>query len=274
MAQLLDNSDKIATGFRILYSFFNMGSPGKIEYNHIMTPCSKVVDPDPFRGHATLQAAAQDFRFFLSRGYPRKPCLDLVGNRYQLTSDQKNLLHRGVFSEKDSRSRKKKKLPSGRISGGDLAIDGYNVLITVEAGLCGRPLIFGDDGFTRDISGLSGNFRQTETTKKALTLILEGLKRYKPKRVLFLFDAPISKSGELAEEVRRRLNEACLPGDAQAVKVPEHILVGYPGIIATSDTAVIDTSEKVLDLAGHILKTRVKPKSMFRWTKRKIISSR
>ena len=221
-----------------------------------------------------IQAAARDFRFFLSRGYPRKPCLDLVGNRYQLTSDQKNLLHRGVFSEKDSRSRKKKKLPSGRISGGDLAIDGYNVLITVEAGLCGRPLIFGDDGFTRDISGLSGNFRQTETTKKALTLILEGLKRYKPKRVLFLFDAPISKSGELAEEVRRRLNEACLPGDAQAVKVPEHILVGYPGIIATSDTAVIDTSEKVLDLAGHILKTRVKPKSMFRWTKRKIISSR
>jgi len=221
-----------------------------------------------------IQAAARDFRFFLSRGYPRKPCLDLVGNRYQLTSDQKNLLHRGVFSEKDSRSRKKKKIPSGRISGGDLAIDGYNILITVETGLSGRPLVLADDGFIRDISGLSGSFRRTETTDKALTLILDELKRCKLKRILFLFDAPISKSGELAEEVRRRLNEACLPGDAQAVKVPEHILVGFPGIIATSDTAVIDASEKVFDLAGHILKTRVKPKSMFRWVRRKISFSR
>ncbi len=191
-----------------------------------------------------------------------------------MTSDQRNLLHRGVFSEKDSRSRKKKKLPFGRVFGEKLAIDGYNVLITVEAGLCARPLIFGDDGFTRDISGLSGNFKQTETTKKALTLILDELKRCKPKRILFFFDAPISKSGELAEEVRRRLNEACLPGDAQAVKVPEHLLIGFPGIVATSDTAVIDASEKVLDLAGHILKTRVKPKSMIRWVRRKISLSR
>jgi hypothetical protein len=213
----------------------------------------------------TIQSAAQDFRFLLGRGYPRRPCLDLVGNRYQLTSDQRDLLHRGVFSEKDSRSRRKKKIPFSRVSGQKLAIDGYNVLITVEAGLFGRPLIFGDDGFTRDISGLSGNFRQTKTTDKALTLILDEFKTSKPKQILFLFDAPISKSGELAEGVRRRLNEAHLPGDALAVKVPEHILIGFPGIVATSDTAVIDASEKVLDLAGHILKTRVKPKSMLRW---------
>ena len=219
-----------------------------------------------------IQAAAMDFRFLLSRGYPRKPCLDLVGNRYQLTSDQRNLLHRGVFSENDSRSRKKKQVPFSWVSGQKLAIDGYNVLITVEAGLCGRPLVLADDGFIRDISGLSGNFRRTKTTEKALTLILDELKR--SKQILFLFDTPISKSGELAEEVRRRLNEACLPGDAQAVKVPEHILIGFPGIVATSDTAVIDASEKALDLAGHILRTRVRPKSMIRWTKRKIISSR
>ena len=220
-----------------------------------------------------IQAAAQDFRFLLGRGYPRKPCLDIVGTRYQLTSDQRNLLHRGVFSEEDSRSRKKKKIPFGRLSGKKLAIDGYNVLITVEAGLCGRPLVLADDGFSRDISGLSGNFRQTETSEKALTLILDELKRAKPKRILFLFDAPISKSGELAEEVRRRLNEAFLPGDAQAVKVPEHILIGFPGIVATSDTAVIDASEKVLDLADHILRTRVKPKSMIRWTRKKATPS-
>jgi hypothetical protein len=216
-----------------------------------------------------LRQAAEDFRYLLDRGYPRKLCLDLVGNRYQLTSDQRNLLHRGVFSENDSRSRKKKKIPSGRVSGEELAIDGYNVLITVEAGLCGRSLVLADDGFVRDISGLSGSFRQTETTERALTLILDELKRSKPKRIRFLFDAPISKSGELAEEVRERLNRAHLPGDALAVKVPEKILVRFPGIVATSDTAIIDPSEKVLDLAGHVLRTQIKPKSMIRWTRKR-----
>ena len=172
-----------------------------------MTHYAKAAAPDPLIGPEAFRAAAEDFRYLLDRGYPRKPCLDLVGNRHQLTSEQRNLLHRGVFPERDSRSRKKKKLPFSRVSGENLAIDGYNVLITIEAGLCGSPLVLADDGFIRDISGLSGNFRKTARTEKALQLVLDDLKRVKPRRVLFLFDAPISKSGELAEEVRGRLNE-------------------------------------------------------------------
>jgi hypothetical protein len=47
--------------------------------------------------------------------------------------------------------------------------------------------------------------------------------------------------------------ERGLFGDAQAVKVPEKIMVGYQGIIATSDTALIDQSKQVFDLAGHLI---------------------
>jgi hypothetical protein len=221
-----------------------------------------------------LEDAAIDFRFLLNRGYPRKAALDLVGNRYALTFDQRHLLHRGVFSEADSKSRQRKLLRLRDLRGHDLAIDGYNVLITVEAGLFGRPLILADDGFVRDISGLSGNFRKTARTEKALELILNELKKNNPRRVLFLFDAPISKSGKLAEEVRGRLNEASLPGDALAVKVPEKILIGFPGIVATSDTAIIDPSEKVVDVAGHVLRTRIKSKLMIRWSRKRNTPSR
>jgi len=216
-----------------------------------------------------FEEAARDFRFLLDRGYPRKASLDLVGNRYALTIDQRHLLHRGVFSEADSKSRRRKLLRLRDLRDHDLAIDGYNVLITVEAGLCGRPLILADDGFTRDISGLSGNFRKTARTEKALKLILEVLKTMNPRHALFLFDAPISKSGELAEEVRTQLMKESLPGDALAVKVPEKILIGFPGIVATSDTAIIDQSEKVVDLAGHVLRTRIKPKSMIHWSRKR-----
>ena len=189
----------------------------------------------------------------------------MVGNRYQLTSDERHLLHRGVFSDRDAGLRQKKKIPLEKIRGKDLVIDGYNVLITIEAALSGRPLVLGNDGFIRDISGVSGNFRKTEKTETALQLVSNLLKRIKPRQTLFLFDSPISMSGELAQEVRERLKRENLPGDAMAVRVPEKILIGFPGMIATSDTVIIDQSKRVVDLAGDIMRRRIKLGSLIRW---------
>jgi hypothetical protein len=220
---------------------------------------SKIVKPQ------NLQKAAEDFRYLLNRGYPRKTTLELVGNRYGLTSDKRHLLHRGVFSSSDSQARQKKKISIQEVRNKDLAIDGHNVLITIEAGLSRRPLILGDDGFIRDISGLSGSFKKTESTEKAIQFIIHTIKIIKPRQTLFLFDAPISMSGELAQEVRSQLKRENLLGEAMAVKVPEKILIGFPGIIATSDTAIIDQSKKVLDLAGYIITKRIGSKSLLRW---------
>ncbi len=222
-----------------------------------------------------LQEAANDSRFLLNHEYPRKATLELVGNRYGLTSNERHLLHRGVFSYSDSRSRRKKKITAREVRNKNLAIDGHNVLITIEAGLSGRPLIFGDDGFIRDISGLSGSFKKTETTEKAIQFIINAIKNIKPRKTLILFDAPISMSGKLAQEVRRQLKREKLLGDATAVKVPERILIGFPGVVATSDTAIIDQSEKVLDLAGHILKKKTKLDSLVQlWGKRGYVGKR
>jgi len=215
---------------------------------------SVALRPSKF-GH--LQEAAQDFRYLLNRGYPRKVTLELVGNRYGLTFNERHLLHRGVFSNTDSQARRKKRTSIKEIRDRDLAIDGHNVLITIEAALSGRPLVLADDGFIRDISGLSGSFTKSKVTETAIQLVLTVLKKWKPRKTLFLFDAPISMSGKLAEEIRDRLNQANLPGDAAAVKVPEKILIGFPGMIATSDTAIIDRSKKVLDLAGYIIRQHI-----------------
>jgi len=209
-----------------------------------------------------LQQAAEDFRYLLNRLYSRKASLELVGNRYQLNSDQRHLLHRGVFSNEDSQRRKAKKIPLSRIRNKELAIDGYNVLITLESGLAGKLLVLGDDGFVRDISGLSGDFKKSKTTDEALQLIFNALRKTTPRNTLFLFDAPISKSGTLAQEVRHRMKQEGLPGDAQAIKVPEKILIGFPGVVATSDAAIIDRSEKAVDLAATILRQNRKLTSL------------
>jgi len=221
-----------------------------------------------------LQQAAKDFRHLLDRGYPRKASLELVGNRYNLNFDERHLLHRGVFSDADSEARRTKIISVEAVRNKDLAIDGHNVLITVEAGLSGRPLILADDGFVRDISGLSGSFKKTEMTDKAIRLIVTFLKKWKPRHTLFIFDAPISKSGILAQELRTLLKKEGLPGDALAVKVPERTLIGFQGVVATSDTAIIDRSEKVIDLAGDIIRTKIGSMSLVKLKRGRLIKRR
>jgi hypothetical protein len=223
---------------------------------------------------ADLQKAAVDFRYLLNRGYPRKASLELVGNRYGLTFDERHLLHRGVFSDEHSEAREKKIISLKAVRNKDLAIDGHNVLITVEAGLSGRPLVLADDGFVRDISGLSGSFKKTEITDKALRLIVTFLKKWIPRQTLFLLDAPISKSGILAQELRTLLKKEGLPGDALAVKVPEKILIGFQGVIATSDTAIIDQSKRVIDLAGDTIRTKIGSMSLVKLKRGRLIKRR
>jgi hypothetical protein len=146
----------------------------------------------------------------------------------------------------------------------NLAIDGYNVLITLEAALSSRPLILSNDGFIRDISGLSGAFKKTKVTEDAIHLIFGLLEKLRPAHTLFLFDSPISKSGLLAQELRERLKDENLAGDALALKVPEKILLGFHGIVATSDTAVIDQSHEVFDLAGALIRRKIRPASLIK----------
>jgi hypothetical protein len=205
-----------------------------------------------------LWEAANDFRFLLNRGYPRDASLQLIGNRYNLDNDNRHLLRRGVFPSTLAEQRRNKQVSLKKIRGQRLAIDGYNCLITLESALKGKTVLLADDAFIRDISGVSGTYRDSPVTTQALNLIMDLLIATAPAEVLLLLDAPISGSGKLAARVRDLLREHGLAGDAQAVKVPEQIMVGYQGIIATSDTVLIDQSNQVFDLAGYLIKEKLK----------------
>jgi hypothetical protein len=205
----------------------------------------------------SLRMGAEDFRYLLGRGYPRGNSLDLVGNRYSLRKDERDLLHRGVFAPDVAAARREKLLELEEIGGYRLGVDGYNVLITVEAALCQKPLVVADDGFIRDISGISSAHRMRDLTLQVVDFVLEVLSDASPKEVVFLFDSPISKSGDLARHVADRLKAVGLLGESRAVKVPERTLIGYDGVVSTSDSAIVDQVEKAIDLAGHVIRNRV-----------------
>ena len=118
-----------------------------------------------------LRLAAQDFRYLLARGYPRQAALTLVGNRYQLTGAARQILHRGVFDPEVAAQRRLKLRPVGDLSGRPLALDGHNVVITLESALRGIPVTAADDGFIRDIGQISHTFRPSSLTEQALKLL-------------------------------------------------------------------------------------------------------
>jgi hypothetical protein len=208
----------------------------------------------PLSDQASLQQAAVDFRYLLNRGYPRENSLALVSNRYGLPRAARQLLHRGVFADTVAQARRAKLHLLNTLAGQPLALDGHNVLITLESALFGRVLVAADDGFIRDIAQLSRAYRDSPITRQALTLLAAYVSRHRPGPLTILFDAPMKRSGELAEHTRHLFAAQGLIAQARAVPVPERELLKFSGAVATSDTHLIDAKETIVDLAGEIIR--------------------
>jgi len=198
--------------------------------------------------------AAKDLRYLLERGYHRESALRLIVDKYQLSTKQKLLLYRAVYDSSTGAKHKQKIITADKIRGRKLAVDGYNVLITVESGLRGELLLLCDDGFIRDISAVHGKYRITSMTEKALKMIVKAVQELKPAKTDFFFDAQVSKSGELASDVRRTLKDSGLTGSAYAVERADVSTLNFGDIVATSDSVLISKAGAVFDLAGKILK--------------------
>jgi hypothetical protein len=201
-----------------------------------------------------LSKAAADFRYLLARGYPRQEALTLVGNRYSLAHAARQLLHRGVFAPKVAAARRTKLRLLRALPGLPLALDGHNILITLECARRGIPLVAADDGWIRDIGQVSRAFKVSPTTNQVLALLGDYLARHQAGPLQVFFDAPLSFSGELARRTEAAWAALGLMVQAQAVPVPERELAGFQGAIATSDTALIDAHDPVVDLAGEIIR--------------------
>lgn len=93
-------------------------------------------------------------------------------------------------------------------------LDGFNVLITIEAALSGAVILRGADGRLRDLSSVHGTYRSVEETEAALHLLLDALRGAGEVRVVL--DRPVSNSGRLAARMRALGMEVELSDQADA----------------------------------------------------------
>src|SRR3972149_10997240 len=93
-----------------------------------------------------IRRAVADFSWLLTQGYAEKGALKLVGDRFSLTERQRVAVMRSTCSDQQRVSRQARCIPITQLPGRSVALDGYNLLITVEAALRGGILLQGRDG--------------------------------------------------------------------------------------------------------------------------------
>jgi hypothetical protein len=209
-----------------------------------------------------IQDAAYDLRFLLDRGYKKKSALTFVANKYLLDKKQRNFLVRSVFSKSRSEDRKRKIVNIHEIANKPLFVDGYNVIITVES-ICTHDdgsIVLCDDGVLRDVNAVFGRYKFSEITEKVLNEIVSTLERYKPSSVNFFFDRQVSFSAKLAELTKKLMEVHGLEGKVKLSKIVDYELAkaakDVSGIVASSDSVIIDKVQKIVDIPSHILKTQ------------------
>lgn len=198
-----------------------------------------------------LACAVNELRYLLDHGYPRDSAVNFVSNHYRLPLDQRHLLARCVFSKREVAEHRRKAVRASAVRGKRLGVDGYNVLITLESILINKQVVRCDDGYIRDLRAIFGKYRYTADTTKALSALVQTVAKAKPKTVTVFFDKPVSRSGELAAEVRHRLNRVGLSADALAIGGVDMKLRAFD-VVASSDRAVIGRARMVWDIPAEL----------------------
>ena len=205
-----------------------------------------------------LEVAKKDFRYLLNQGYPRKGALKFVGDHYLLEELPRNYLYRTVFSKDQAEIRRIKLVLLADIKNKTVFIDGYNVLITLES-ICGGEnglIVRGDDGVIRDVKAVFGKYKGNKMTKSVLNSVISLLKLYHPLSVRVFYDSQVSFSGELAKLTREIMAMHGVHGTAETSENVDfqlvHLSRDVEGIVATSDSVIMDKVDKILDIPSFI----------------------
>jgi len=202
---------------------------------------------------SNLQLATADFSLLLTRGYAEKGALKLVGDRFSLTERQRLAIMRSACSDEQLASRNEHRVALESIAGQSIAIDGYNVLITVEAAMSGGVIFKGRDGCFRDLASIHGTYRKVTETIPAVELIGQFLQEVGAGKALWLLDSPVSNSGRLKTLIGELARKNNWDWEIELLLSPDAKLVKTDLIVASSDSVVLDGCKRWTNLAAEII---------------------
>lgn len=185
-----------------------------------------------------IRDAFIDYKYFLNRNYSRKIALDAVTTRYNLTKLERLLLYRCVHSDYEIETIRRK-ISYER----EVVIDGYNLALTLLSAINGEEVFLCDDGFFRDL-GL-GKYKNSNLIIDALIIISEYCEKLNLTCEIIL-DSQISKSGEIASELRKRNIMA------KTVNKADKEVILSNKIIYSNDFLVLYKSQRITNIFNEL----------------------
>jgi hypothetical protein len=204
-----------------------------------------------------LRRAAAEVCWLLDRGYALRSSLALVGDRHNLTQRQRLAIARSACAAQERDRRASHEVSLGDTRGSELWIDGYNLLISVEAALGGGVILLGRDGCIRDLASLHGTYRSVEETGPAIELVGEALAECAVGRCRWLLDRPVSNSGRLKKFLLITAATRGWDWNVDLEFSPDALLSRTAAVVVSSDSAVLDRCERWVNLAAWLLARRV-----------------
>ena len=199
-----------------------------------------------------LRAATAELSWLLERGYAPVSALKLVGDHHQLRERQRIAVQRCACPE-SARARRGAHR-ADRLTGRDLAIDGFNCLITIEAGFAGGVVLVGRDGCHRDLASVHGSYRRVAETEQAIAAVDDLLGTEDVGSVRWVLDRPVSNSGRLRSLLLARAEARGLRWEVELVDDADRRLVAdCDHIVASSDSWVLDHAAAWTDLGGGVV---------------------
>ena len=205
-----------------------------------------------------LREAVADFSLLLTKGYADKSALKLVGDKFSLTQRQRLAVMRSSCSDQELASRKQRQVTINDLADKSIAIDGYNLLITIEAALSGGILFKGRDGCLRDLASIHGTYRKVTETIPAIELIGSFLKENKIENVLWFLDSPVSNSGRLKKLIGEIAAEHTWNFEVKLSISPDAELIKTDMNVITSDSVILDKCKSWINLASEIITQKIK----------------
>ncbi len=199
------------------------------------------------------RAATSDLSWLLSRGYAMKAALKLVGDQYNLTERQRLAVSRAACTDAQRESRGARRLPAQGIENEDLVVDGFNLIITVEAALGRGMLMLCRDECIRDLSSVHGSYRSVMETARAIGLTGDALEDLGPKRVRWFLDRPISNSGRLAARIKDLAATHGWPWSVEVVFNPDAEILSSDAVAVTSDSLILDGAKRWVNFNRYLV---------------------
>lgn len=204
-----------------------------------------------------LRLALEDFSLLLTKGYAEKSALKLVGDRFSLTERQRLAIMRSACSDQQLTSRKSREVKLENLNNQPISIDGYNILITIEAAISGGVIFKGRDGCYRDLASIHGTYRKVTETIPALQIIADFLNQIGISQALLLLDSPVSNSGRLKALIGQLAQKNNWNWQVKLSISPDAELIKTDLIVASSDSVVLDTCKSWANLATEIIKQKL-----------------